>query len=196
MAAAVVEIATGQSFEAALNERLFMPAAMSDTGYIIPDWTDRLFASGYAGSKKIDVEGTRLTWSARNGPNWQLRGIDELLTTTGDLLKWHDALGTENVISAGSKARLQASHVQKTDRGDASYGYGWYKVDTPVGDLHWHDGSNGYYYSTLRRFDEEDLVIAMLANKVNAASTCLPAELAQASASKLQGWTAPHRAKH
>lgn len=190
IAAALAEKITGMSYEAALNERIFSPASITDTGYIIPDWSDRVFAKGYSKSNAIDVDVIRFTWQAEDGPYWNLRGNGGLLTTTNDLLKWHDALAGESVLTASSIDALQGRHV-KTNKSGQDYGYGWFTMDTPVGTLHLHNGSNGHHYASMRRFDDEDLVIVMLANEVNDASICLTTNLAQASTLELANWAGP-----
>jgi len=190
IAAAVVEKVTGQSYEEALNERVLTPALINDTGYVIPEWSDRVIANGYAGTNVINLDENRLTWSTEGGPSWNLLGSNRLLTTTADLLNWHDVLAGESVLNANSIDLLQGRHVA-TDRDGVSYGYGWNTLDTPAGVLHHNNESNGYHYSTMDRFIDEDLVIVMLANKTNEASFCLPQELAQASVSKLAGWVSP-----
>lgn len=184
IAAAVAEIVTGQSYEVVLNERILTPASIYDTGYVIPDWSDRDIAKGY--SKSSTVDAIRLPW-AEDGPYWNLRGNGGLLTTTNDMLKWHDALAGGSVLSASSVETLQERHVATNQNGEY-YGYGWITEDTPVGDLHWHNGSNGHHFASMLRFSDEDLVVVMLANDLNKASNCLPANLARASSRGLADW--------
>jgi len=192
LVAIIVEKVTGQTFEEALNERILMPAGLNNTGYTIPDWSDAVFADGFAGTKDIDLDATRLAWAEQGGPNFILRGIETLLGNTGDLLQWHDAINAQSVLNASSTELFEKEQF-RTGLGGSMYTYGGYKVDTPAGALFWHDGSNARYYSTLRRFVDEDLVIVMLANKINQASFCLPNELAKASSADLLNWTVPLR---
>lgn len=185
--AAVAEKVTGKSYEVMINEGLFIPASIFDTGYIIPNWSNRVLAKGYNGSRTIDA--IRLPWS-EDGPYWNLHGNGGLLTTTTDLLKWHDALAGESVLSASSVEALQRPHAVKNSSG-VGYGYGWNIVDTPVGDLYWHNGSNGHHYATMSRFTNNDLIVVMLSNEKNKASVCLPTSLARASSPELVNWTGP-----
>lgn len=45
--AAVVELASGRSYERYLRENLFAPAGMTETGYLIPKWKREKLAVGY-----------------------------------------------------------------------------------------------------------------------------------------------------
>ena len=58
-------------------------------------------------------------------------------------------------------------------------------MGTPEGELHFHNGSNGYHLASSRRFSDEDLVIVMLANERNTASVCLVTNLARAVSPQL-----------
>lgn len=185
IAAAVAEKVTGQSYEVALNERLLTLANVNETGYVIPDWSDRVIAKGYSGSRVFDQ--TRTSIAAAEGPYWNLRGNGGLLTTTSDMLKWHDALAGIDMLSANSIEQLQTRHVSNNYL-DESYGYGWNIADTPVGELFFHNGGNGHHFASMRRFIEEDLVVIMLSNEMNESSICLPTNLARASAPKLESW--------
>lgn len=185
IAAAIIEVVTGQSYEMVLNERLLAPASIDETGYVIPEWSGRTIAKGYFESQSIDA--IRLPW-AEDGPYWNLRGNGGLLSTTSDLLTWHDALVANTLLSDDSLASLQGRHVA-TNQESEYYGYGWTTMDTPAGNLHTHNGSNGYHYASMSRFVDEDLIIVMLANERNQASVCLPTNLARASTPALKDWT-------
>jgi len=188
IAAAIAEIATEQSYEELLSERLFTPAGMSETGYILPDWSNRTIADGYSGPDSLTDFGSN--WG-ENGPTWHLRGNGGLLTTTEDFLKWNNALAGESVLSASSIEALQAPHADEGS-GFSFYGYGWVTEDTPAGPLHWHDGGNGFHFANVLRFVEEDLVVIMLANEENSASIPLVWQLARAASPLLADWTSPN----
>jgi len=184
IAAAIAEKVSGQSYEVVLNERLLAPANIEETGYVLPNWSDRTFAIGY---EEIDsLLAIDEPW-AQDGPYWHLRGNGGLLSTTNDLLKWHDALTDQTVLSASSFKALHGRHVDE-GLGTTFYGYGWVTEDTPVGPMHWHDGGNGFYFAVMLRFIEEDLVVVMLANEENEAALRLPWNLARAASPGLEDW--------
>jgi len=43
----IIELASGQSYEAFLNEHLFTPAGMLQTGYLLPKWDTKQMSHGY-----------------------------------------------------------------------------------------------------------------------------------------------------
>jgi len=184
IAAAIAETVTGQSYEEALSERVLMPAGLIETGYLLPDWSNRVISTGYRGNNSLPDFGSN--WQG-DGPTWHLRGNGGLLTTTSDFLKWHDALAGESVLTSESIAQLQAPHVDE-GFGDSFYGYGWVTEETPAGTLHWHDGGNGFHFALVYRFVEEDLVIIMLSNEDNEAAGELVPRLAQAASPSLKNW--------
>jgi len=169
IAAAIAETVSGQSYEELLNERLFAPAGMAETGYLFPDFADRSIALGY-NARGQSFE-SRSIWG-EEGPYWHLNGNGGLLTTTSDMLKWHDALSGVSVLSASSLEAIQGRHIDVAtdpDSDDASgeefYGYGWSIFDTPQGDALFHDGGNGFHLALFARLVDEDLAIILLANE-------------------------------
>lgn len=194
IAAAIVERVAGASYESVLRDQLLDSAGMQWTGYVQPDWLQRTVASGYFEDPNIAAElglpasilAIELPW-AEDGPYWHLRGNGGLLTTTDDLLKWHDFLASEEVLGPSSLEAYYGRHADEGN-GESFYGYGWVTEDTPVGPLLHHDGGNGFYYSLMLRFFDEDLVIITLSNEGNRASEELAWNIARTAVPKLKNW--------
>jgi len=171
IAAVIAEIASGQSYEAALKTYILAPANLHETGYVLPDWTKQPLAIGYRGQRGLEEMSA---WD-QDGPYWNLRGNGGLLTTASDLLKWHDVLSGESVLSATSIEALQSRHVDESlGREDADkkgvkfYGYGWVTQDDPsIGIMHWHTGGNGYFIAGIIRGIDEELVVIILSNEAH-----------------------------
>ena len=167
IATAIAEIVTGQSYDAALKKYILEPAILNETGYLLPGWTNHTLAIGYRNGRRLEEMST---W-ADDGPYWNLRGNGGLLTTTSDLLKWHDVLSGESVLTARSIQAMHARHVNTSHDSDeaselkAFYGYGWITEDIPSGVAHWHTGGNNYFYAYIGRQVDEDSVIIGLANE-------------------------------
>jgi CubicO group peptidase (beta-lactamase class C family) len=69
---------------------------MLSTGYRIPNFTKEKLAHGYvAGEDK----GSPLDrpW-LEDGPSWAIRGAGAILSTPGDLYRWHLALEKDEVL--------------------------------------------------------------------------------------------------
>ena len=48
--ARIIELESGNDYESFLNQHLFEPAGMKHTGYLKPEWDNKLIATGYARS--------------------------------------------------------------------------------------------------------------------------------------------------
>lgn len=164
---AVIELVSGQSYERYIHEQLFVPAGMERTGYRIPRWAPGEVAVGYRGDERW---GTPLEhpW-AEDGPWWNLRANGGVLSTLGDLHRWHRALDGDTVLSEASRRKLFTPHVPEDEAGSSHYGYGW-ALFTTVRDtrLAAHDGSNGYFYADFRRYMDEDVLILYVTNDAGA----------------------------
>jgi CubicO group peptidase (beta-lactamase class C family) len=160
---AIVELASGQPYERYLHEQLFRPAGMAKTGYRIPRWSAAELAVGYRGSERW---GTPLdhAW-ADDGPWWNLRANGGMLSTTGDLYRWHRALLSDVVLSTASRQKLFTPHVAENPEGSSHYGYGWAVFTTPRNTrLIAHNGGNGYFFADFRRYVDEEVVVIVATN--------------------------------
>lgn len=102
--AAVIEKISGQSYEAFVNEHIFKPAGMSQTGYVLPKWKPGQIAHSYSGGQ--DRGSTFDYPHAPEGPYWNLRGNGGTLSTLGDMYRFYLALEGDALLSQESKARL------------------------------------------------------------------------------------------
>ena len=59
-----------------------------------------------------------------------MRGNGGVLSTTGDLYKWHQALEGEAILSREAKTKLFTPHVPEDEEGSSHYGYGWARTGT------------------------------------------------------------------
>lgn len=161
---AIIEIVTGESYERFLHDNLFKPAGMTKTGYVIPKWKGDRLAVGYRedGSRW----GTPLdhSWD-KDGPYWNLRANGGILSTVGDLYKWHLALEGEKILSKEAKQKYFAPHIAEQPEAVSFYGYGWVNEKTPRGTtLIWHDGGNGFFYADFRRYIDDKVVYIVATN--------------------------------
>ena len=163
----IVEIVSGQSYEVYLAETLFGPAGMSDTGYRLPDWPAKRMAVGYEGGERW---GTLLEkrWDT-DGPYWNLRANGGVLSTVGDMHRWHIALQGNEILSDSAKAKLFHPHVPENRAKTSFYGYGWAITPTKQGTtLIWHNGGNAIFYADFRHYVDEGLLIIEMTNNAPA----------------------------
>jgi hypothetical protein len=102
--AAIIEKASGQSYEQYLAEHIFNPAGMTVTGYLIPKWRDGQLAHSYANGD--DRGSTYDVPHLPDGVSWSLRGAGGTLSTLGDMYRFHLALEGEKLLSNSFKAKL------------------------------------------------------------------------------------------
>jgi CubicO group peptidase (beta-lactamase class C family) len=175
--AAVVEIASGQPYEAYLREKLLLPAGMRHTGYKLPDWSEAVLAHGV--TPKGDDWGTPLDhrW-AEDGPYWNLRGNGGILSTVGDMYLWHQALETDKVLPAAARERMFSPHLAEGPAARSQYGYGWSIATTKRGTrLITHNGGNGIFFADFYRFVDDDVVLIIASNDARHSAEKLEAGL-------------------
>jgi D-alanyl-D-alanine carboxypeptidase len=160
----VIEKVTGQSYVQYLQENIFGPLGMHDTGYddsatIIPRR-----ASGYRYSGGH--------WDNTSYVDMSLPfAAGSLYSTIDDLLIWDQALSGAKVLSIAS---LQ---VMFTDNGHA-YGFGWFIRKQFDHHLQTHNGVINGFRATVDRYPDDKLTIIVLSNIETAPVTKIARELA------------------
>lgn len=128
LAAAIVEIASGRSFEDFVTAELLNPAGMSNTGF----WAQR-------GSDSV----APITLSEPQSRQWGQLGSGGMYSTTGDLARWLVMLRRGTALSPGSARDLFSQHVPLGKLG--SYGFGWFRSDDGIaGPRVWTRGNESY----------------------------------------------------
>lgn len=154
--AAIVEKVSGQNFESFLNENLFKPAGMTQTGYVIPKFNKSALPHGYVLGKDektpLDHE-----WSEQ-GPYWNLLGNGGILSTAQDMFKWYQALQSNAIFSDEAKKKMFT-----LNRND--YGYGWEISKTSHGQTIGHNGGNDVGFTAhLSWFPEKGVCVIVMSN--------------------------------
>ncbi len=162
--AAVVEIASGKPFEAYLKENLWEPAGMLHTGFHVPD--PEAVAHGYTpeGDWGTPMDHPWLP----DGPYWNLRGNGGVLSTTGDLYRWDQALTGDKVLNKTERTKYVTPWVSQGRQAHASYGYGWSVEEGPKGGTEIsHIGGNLVFDSDFRRYPGTQSVIILSSNSTD-----------------------------
>ncbi|WP_420140738.1 serine hydrolase [Sphingomonas sp.] len=146
----IVERASGMAFDRYLTAQIFAPLGMNQSGYddnraVIPG-----AATGYYSRGTTFITATYIDPSTRLGDT----GI---VSTTGDLLKWDQALYGDKLVSRRSLDEMFTPY-----RG--GYGYGW-EVGSRFGRRTMaHSGSDGGFSSYILRFPDERTTVIILGN--------------------------------
>ncbi len=174
--ASIVERVSGRAYEAFLVDELFAPARMSETGYSRPQWAATRLA--HAVNDDGTDRGTFGEVTMPNGtPGWHLLGNGGLLSTVGDMYRWHLALKGDAILSPAAKDKL--FHAWVDEGGGSFYGYGWSVEETPFGKLVTHNGGNPYFFSDFLRYLDRDVVVYFSTNSRDAAMRRIARPLAQ-----------------
>lgn len=152
--AAIVEEASGLTFEEYLRKFIFTPAGMTSTGFV---WESRFdnapLAIGYRGDKL----GT-LRPEPRKTDVWASRGPEGLLTTVGDLYRWIKTLRKNKVLSTRATTKMFTAYV-----GDE--GYGWHVARTMRGGTVVNRGGGlPAFESELRWYIDDNVIVAFTIN--------------------------------
>lgn len=151
---AIVEKVTGKKYEEALQERIFKPLGMRDSGY---DHSEPLIghrAAGYEHGKDGFVNAEYLDMSIPYAAG-------SLYSTAEDLYLWDQALYTEKLLSNELKAKMWTPAL-------ANYAYGWGVAKIAEGKagagqtLIQHGGGiNGFNTHESRYVDEKHLIVLL-----------------------------------
>jgi len=161
----IIEKVSGKSYGKFLEENIFRPLDMSDTGNdagagdLIPNR-----ASGYVPVGMRDVE---------NAPylNWSIKtGNGSLYSTVEDLYKWDRALYTEKLL------KKKTSDKMFTDYG--GFGYGWSVRKHFDRRMTGMTGRSPGFTSSLERFIDDDVCIVVAANTYSGITQSMADDLA------------------
>ena len=163
--AMIVEDISGLQYENYLIEELFKPAGMNQTGYLIPKWKTKKMAVGYQEGEKW---GSNLERYEKDGEiSWHLKGNGGVLSTAEDMLKWHQALQSGDILNQESLDKMYSPHVDEGN-GRIFYGYGYTIREFLGRKLVKHNGGNQIFFADFLRFiEDDDLAIYLASNAWN-----------------------------
>jgi hypothetical protein len=84
--------------------------------------------------------------------------------------KWLLALETDRVLDDRAKEELFRPRVLEEPGGDTHYAYGWVIAETPLGEVDWHNGGNGWAYAELGRLPESGAGVFWVTNHYRSAA--------------------------
>ena len=172
--ALIVEQRSGQPFETFLNDQLFKPAGIKNTGYQMPDWKPEQLADGYAGEDGENWGNLADRLAKKDKLPLFLQGSMGIMSTVEDIFAWHQALHAGKILRRDLVELLNTRHigVSALSEADADYGYGISLSETWTG-TPWIAGQNssnarrnipgftaGYHY-----FPQDKTVIIFASNR-------------------------------
>jgi CubicO group peptidase (beta-lactamase class C family) len=154
----IIEQVSGLSYEAFLQKYIFTPLNLSDTGY---NHNSNGVAIGYPDG-----------YSATPADGWDPSvpyAAGALYSTVGDMYRWEQALTTDALLPAASRAEMFAPQVAIPNGPPltASYGYG-FVIGTDSGrPIIWHDGGIPGFTSIEARYPVDDVTVIILDNQMS-----------------------------
>ncbi len=156
----VVERVSGESYSDFLQQEIFDPLQMNDSGTGDSNYTSvPNHATGYAGWQ--DVDGT----SGMNvDPQWSfLFGSGLVYSTTEDMYRWDQALMHGTLVSQETLHEAFTPHIA-SQYAESSYGYGWFIEQEEGHRLIWHDGKIPGFRTYSGFFPDSGLTLVILSN--------------------------------
>jgi len=138
--AAIVEVRSGQTFDAYLAD-LLRPHGIGSFGYETVYDPDRAVRSERGGRVREESWGGDRAW-------WNLRGGGGLIATAEDFLTFRRLLASGEILSPEYAALAAAPHIREYENRDSFYGYGLVVEDTPGhGVVIGHNGGSRFFSS-------------------------------------------------
>jgi CubicO group peptidase (beta-lactamase class C family) len=163
---AIIEQASGKRYEAFLQENIFVPLQMVDSGY---DHNNGGLAIGYRDRTNLaDFIDMSVPYAAGG-----------LYSTVEDLYRWDRALYTEKLIPKDLLYKMFTAFALIPDGGGSGPGYGWFigkEFDRPVVS---HIGGIQGFSSSIARYPNDKVVIIVLGNREDVNSGDIGAQLAK-----------------
>jgi D-alanyl-D-alanine carboxypeptidase len=161
----IIERVAGQTWEAYVQQHLFVPAGMRESATLAQE--DRLadLARGYAYAQG------RAALSKPIAESWA-SSAGGIVSTAEDLRQWGEALSSGRIIST-SDYQLLISPARLADGSITPYGFGM-KVDRFEGQPRiWHDGNTNGYDGSDQFFPSQGVRIIVLTNTLAAGSDAI-----------------------
>ncbi len=146
----IVEKVSGQSYEAFLQENIFTPLKMANTGYDTHDRILKHRATGYSRRNNARINSDYLDMTVPYAAG-------SLYSTVEDLFAWNEALFSDKLLSAKSREAMMT--VDKNN-----YAYGLAINQQHNRKVVAHGGGINGFNTSLARFPEEKVTIVVLRN--------------------------------
>ena len=166
--AAVIEFASGESYQQYMIRHVFRPAGLSATGFWgtkLPHGPSRLIAKGY------DELGVAADLEKLSADTWNDIGSGQIVSTIDDLYRWQQGLEHNRVIPAGELKKM-ITPVMKVPPSESyytnSYGYGLWAQTLPDGTHRFQHGGDFLGFSSqMTWLPERKTIVTALCNVRN-----------------------------
>jgi CubicO group peptidase (beta-lactamase class C family) len=164
---AIIERASGATYEAFLRDNIFAPLQMVNSGY---DHNNGDLAVGYPDQTSVPADFIDMSIPYAAGG---------LYSTVEDLYRWDQALYTDKLILKSLRDRMFTPFALIPNGGGSGSGYGWFigkEGDRPVVS---HIGGIKGFSSSIARYPNNKVVIIVLGNREDVSSGNIGVQLAK-----------------
>jgi CubicO group peptidase (beta-lactamase class C family) len=149
LAAAIVEIASGETYEGFLLRHLWEPTGLERTGAVLGALPALPRAEAYTFDGVAPGAHRPDRWLA-DGVTWLARGSGFTWSTIDDLARWGEGLRSGRVLPDAQRLKLFWPHAPEGLSEPSYYAYGWSLIPAADGScLISHDGSAGLHFAVL-----------------------------------------------
>ncbi|WP_420602330.1 serine hydrolase [Flagellimonas sp.] len=161
--ARIIELTSGETYEAFLHQHLFKPLGMMQTGYLNPNWNVTTLAKGYV-RNVMNIGSTVMRYKEDQKVSWHLKGNGGINSTQNDMLKWMHALSSNTILTKSLFEAYTTPYVSNARKSfHTSYGWGITSSDRGAKRIT-HNGSNGGFSHTIIWIPEDELIIVYATN--------------------------------
>ena len=156
----IIEKVGGVPYVALIEKRILEPAGMTQTRSSTPSEVIDGRASGYA------LDEGRIANRDAIQPT-AVGGAGDLVSTTGDLVKWNAMLDAQSVLATASYAQIW-SNQSLADGSPSGYGFGWFVSPVRGHRAQEHSGGTAGFSSDILRLPDDRVTVIVLTNSYNA----------------------------
>jgi CubicO group peptidase (beta-lactamase class C family) len=160
----IIETVTGKPYQKVLNEKIFEPLKMENSGFYKHRPIIKKMSSGYS------------TWypdyfDVDNSDESSAYSAGGLYSTVDDMLLWNNALTNESLLP---KKYMDMIFTKHSPDGDGHYGYGWELRKMPIGNTSktietiGHGGRISGYRTSIVHIPETNSCVILFNNTGNA----------------------------
>ena len=160
----IIERTSGKSYADFLQEAIFTPLGMTQTGYDVSSRIIRNRAAGYARQSGETVNAAYMDMTIPYAAG-------ALYSTTGDLLRWDQALYTDTLVSQKSREEMFTPFK-------SGYGYGWGIAKRFDRQEIGHGGGIYGFATNIDRFPADRVTVIVLSNFEGASAGRISNDLA------------------
>jgi CubicO group peptidase (beta-lactamase class C family) len=164
----IIEKASGQPYADFMQQAIFVPLGMRDSGY---ETSQSGLAVGYSDRSAARADAVDMSIPYAAGA---------LYSTVEDLYRWDQALASGHLVSQDLLDRMFAAHAAIPNSNGASYGYGW-EIGQQQGHAYQaHAGGIEGFSSFIIRFPGDQVTVIVLGNQQDVNPRAIASPIAEA----------------